>query len=160
MYRLSFLGVNSPDRPPRRGGERNSSIVLKTVVPLGFIAEVLLPHRSGGLEAVDIVRHHLDEPVHREGHIGQEVHEIAILILTGQDHTLGRDPGHDRCHLGLAVEPPCAGTEGPVGEIHCRRHQEGEGGGEVLAIRVFQAIVIGVAAEVGAGMEGEEDEQF
>lgn len=121
---------------------------------------VALLHRLGGLEAVGIVRRHLDEPVRREGHIGQEAHEIAILILTDRDHTLGQDPGHDRYQLGLGVEPLCAGTEGRCGEIRPRRHQEEGGGGEVLATRVFQATVIGVAAEVGPGMEGGGDEPF
>lgn len=120
----------------------------------------LPPHRLGGLEAVGIVRHRLDEPVLQEGLIGREVHEIAILILTDQDHTLGQDPGHDRCQLGLVVEPLCAGTEGRDGERHRRRHQEEGGGGEVLAIQVFRAIVNGVAAEVGPGMEGDDDEPF
>lgn len=118
------------------------------------------PPSFGGLEAVGIVRRYLGEPVHREGHIGQEAHEIAILILTDRGHTLGQDPGHDLYQLGLVVEPLCAGTEGRYGEIHLRRHQEEGGGEEVLAIQVFQATVIGVAAEVGPGMEGEGDEPF
>lgn len=160
MYRLYFRDVNSPARPLRRGGERNSSTVSKTVVLRGFIAVALLPNRLGGLEAVGIVRHHLDEPVRQEGLIGREVHGIAISILTDQDHTLGQDPGHDRCQLGLAAEPLCAGTEGRDGENHRRRHQEEGGGGEVLATQVIRAILSGVAAEVGAGMEGDEDEPF
>lgn len=160
MYQLSFRDANSPDRPLRRGGERSSSTVSKTVVPRGFIAVALLLHRLGGLEAGGIVHRYLGEPVHREGHIGQEAHEIAILILTDQDHILGQDPGHDRYQLGLVVEPLCAGTEGRYGEIHPRRHQEEGGGEEVLATQVFQATVIGVAAEVGPGMEGGGDEPF
>lgn len=160
MYRLSCPDANSPDRLLRRGGERNSSTVSKIVVLRGFIAVALLPHRSGGLEGVGIVRRHLDEPVHREGHIGQEAHETAILILTDRDHTPGQDPGHDRYQLGLEVEPLCAGTEGRYGETHPRRHEEEGGGGEVLASQAFQATVIGVAAEVEAGMEGGGDEPF
>lgn len=160
MYRLSFRDANSPDRPLRRGGERNSLTVSKTVVLRGLIAVALLPHRLGGLEAVVIVRRHIDEPVHREGHIGQEAHEIAILILTDRDHTLGQDPGHDRYQLGLGVELLCVGTEGRYGEIHLRRHLEEGGGEEVLATQVFQATLIGVAAEVGPGMEGGGDEPF
>lgn len=160
MYQLSFRDANSPGRLLRRGGERSSSTVSKTVGLRGLIAVALLPHRLGGLEAVGIVRRYLGEPVHREGHIGQEAHEIAILILTDRDHTLGQDPGHDRYQLGLGVEPLCAGTEGRYGEIHLRRHQEEGGGEEVLATQVFQATVIEVAAEVGPGMEGEGDELF
>lgn len=160
MYRLSFRDANSPDRPLRRGGERNSLTVSKTVVLRGLIAVALLPHRLGGLEAVVIVRRHIDELVHREGHIGQEAHEIAILILTDRDHTLGQDPGHDRYQLGLGVELLCVGTEGRYGEIHPRRHLEEGGGEEVLATQVFQATLIGVAAEVGPGMEGGGDEPF
>lgn len=158
MYRLFFRDANSPDRPLRRGGEPSSSTVSKTVLLRGFIAVVLLPQRLGALEAVGIVRRHSGEPVHQEGHIGQEAHEIAILILTDRDPTLGQDPGHDRYQLGLGVEPLCAGTEGRYGEIRPRRHQEEGGGEEVLATQVFQATVIGVAAEVGPGMEGEGDE--
>lgn len=160
MYRLSFRDANSPVRPLRRGGERNSSTVSKPVVLRGSIAVAPLPHRSEVLEAVGIVRRHPDEPVHREGHIGQEAHEIAILILTGRDHTLGQDPGHDRYQLGLGVELLCAETEGRYGEIHPHRHQEEGGGGEVLATQVFQATVIGVAAEVEPGMEGGGVEPF
>lgn len=159
MYRLYFRDVNSPDPPLQRGGERNSSNVSKTVVPPGFIAVALLPHHLGGLEAAGIVRHHLDELVHQEGLIDREVHESAILILIDQDHTRDQDPGHDRCQLGLAVELLCAGTEGQDDENHRRRHQEEGGEGEVLATQVFRP-VIGVAAEVGVGMEGEEDEPF
>lgn len=160
MYQLFFRDANSPDRPLRRGGERNSSTVSKTVVLRGLIAVALLPHRLGGLEAVGIVRRYLDELVHREGHIGQEAHGIAILILTDRDHTLGQDPGHDRYQPDLGVEPLCAGTEGRYGVIPPRRHLEEGGGEEVLATQVFQAILIGVAAEVGPGMEGEGDEPF
>lgn len=160
MYRLCFRDVNSLDRLLRRGGERSISTVSKIGVPRGFIAVALLPHRLGGLQAVGIVRHHLDAPVLQEGLIGREDHEIAILILTDQDHTLVQDPGRDRCQLGLVAEPLCVGTEGRDGESHRRRHQEEGGGGEVLAIQVFRAIVNGVAAEVGPGIEGEEDEPF
>lgn len=158
MYRSFFRDANSPDRPLRRGGEPSFSTVLKTVALQGFIAVGLLLQRLEGLEAVGIVRRHSGEPVHQEGHIGQEAHEIAILILTDRDHTLGQDPGHGRYQLGLGVEPLYAGTEGRQGEIRPRRHQEEGGGEEVLATQVFQATVIGVAAEVGPGMEGEGDE--
>lgn len=160
MYQLSFRDANSPGRLRRRGGERSSLTVSKTVVLPGLIAVALLPHHLGALEAVGIVRRYLGDPVHREGHIGQEAHEIAILILTDRDHTLGQDPGHDHYQLGLGVEPLCAETEGRYGEIHLRRHQEEGGGEEVLATQVFQATAIEVAAEVGPGMEGEGDELF
>lgn len=77
--------------------------------------------------------------------------EIVIWIPIGHALTLGQGRDHDHSLLDRGLVHHHGGIKGTGVEAAHHRLEEGEGG--VLAIRAFQAIVAGVAAEAEVDMD-------
>lgn len=103
--------------------------------------------------------HRLGEVVHQEDMGMVLVQGIVIRMPTdhGHTHVLGHDL--DRSHLGRGRAPRRDGIQDTdVGIVHHR--QEGEDGGGVPVTRAFLATAIGVGAEVGIGIDVEDEIQM